>query len=158
VQGGKPMSFAERVRAEAEAAFQKIAPKWKADGPAPEAEAATDEPAAPAVHRSSFEIRISEQDSLTTKLRTSTGKAALEAAQELADRFRLPPDQGLLLKVVQLRNTELTRLALEELLELDDRGRVRANPELIDTLKNIKSRDREVKELRELFLEKLGAA
>jgi hypothetical protein len=156
VPGGKPQSFAERVRAEAEAAFQRIAPQWKTEDQPPPAEA---EPATsnPALHRSTFEIRISEQDALTTKLRTTVGRGALEAAQELARRFRLPPDQGLLLKVIELKRTELTKLALEELLELDDRGRVRSNPELIQTLKGIKSRDKEIKELRDLILEKLGA-
>ncbi len=154
VPGGRPMSFAEKVRAEAEAAFQKIAPAWSPNEAEPEPE-----PAAPApeVHRSQFQIRISEQDQLTVKLRMSEGRAAVAAAKELADKYQLPPDQSLLMKVITLRNTELTRLALEELLELDDRGRVRSNPELIAALQGIKSRDKEIRELRSLFLEKLGA-
>ena len=152
VPGGKPMSFAERQLAEAEAAFQKIAPKWAhkvADAPAPEPEGPP---------RTQFEIRVNRQDSLTTELRLSEGKKAFEAAQTLAKDYRLPPDQALLMKVIDMGDTELTRLALEELLELDDRGRIRSTPQLIEALRGIESRDREIKELRELFLEKLGAA
>ncbi|NJK88593.1 MAG: hypothetical protein HC923_03785 [Myxococcales bacterium] len=115
------------------------------------------QPEAPS-HRTQFDVRISEQDSLTTQLRMSDGKPALDAAIALAERYRLPPDQSLLMKVVRLRNASLTKLALEELLELDDRGRVRSNPELIETLKGLKTKDRETNELKELFLQKLGAA
>ncbi|MEM6863174.1 MAG: hypothetical protein AAF627_20725 [Myxococcota bacterium] len=150
-ENGVPMSFAERQRAEAEAAFKKIAPSWSTE-PEPAEEPEINLP----IHKSEFQIRISEQDSLTTQLRLSEGTAAKRAAKELAARFRLPPDQNLLVKVIGLGDKSLLRLALEELLELDDRGRVRANPELIDALQGIKSRDKEVKELRALFLEKLN--
>ena len=82
----------------------------------------------------------------------------MAAAQQLAERHRLPPDQNLLLKVLELRNKELTRLALEELLELDDRGRVRPTPELRTALNELKTRDKEARELKELLVEKLGPA
>ncbi|MGF1509506.1 MAG: hypothetical protein ACFB9M_08390 [Myxococcota bacterium] len=147
------MSFAERQRAEAEAAFQKIAPNWKPKGNRPPPPPALDPP----IHKSEFQLRISEQDTLTTELRIEGGKRALKAAHTLAERFRLPPDQNLLMKVMTLGDNKLTKLAIEELLELEDRGRVRANPELITSLRGLKSRDKEIRELRDLFLEKLGA-
>jgi hypothetical protein len=102
-------------------------------------------------------MRISERDSLTTTLRiTDSRETALQAARELAQRFQLPPDQALLVKVIGLGEAGLTKLALEELLELDDRGRVRRTPDLRDALDKLRSNDRETNELKDLLLEKIG--
>ncbi|MCK6552829.1 hypothetical protein L6R52_43800, partial [Myxococcota bacterium] len=105
------------------------------------------------------EMRINEQDALTTTLRRAESReVALNAARELAKRFKLPPDQAVLMKVLGLQDAGLTKLALEELLELDDRGRVRRNnPELKEALERLVSDDRETAELRDLLLEKMSA-
>ncbi|MFO0727214.1 MAG: hypothetical protein U1E65_25775 [Myxococcota bacterium] len=157
----KPMSVAEKNRAMAEAVFARLS---------------TSEPAAPAQtqekkeevqlpfsarHKdeqpNSYVTRVSERDTLTTLLRMASSKAeALSAATELADRFSLPPDQGLLTRVMELGDQRLTKLALEELLELDDRGRVRGTPELRGALGRLKHKDPEIQELKQLFIEKLG--
>jgi hypothetical protein len=80
---------------------------------------------------------------------------ALKAANELADRYRLPPDQVTLLRIVELGDERLTKLALEELLELDDKGRVRPTSDLITTVTAIRSKDAETIELKDLLLEKV---
>jgi hypothetical protein len=150
-QGQKPMSAAERTRAAAEAAFAQVAPKLK-ETPAPPPVTTT-----PKVHKSEFELRISERDSLTTQLRlTADDGLALAAAQELAQRFKLPPDQSLLVRILGLGDQPLAKLALEELLELNDRGRVRKTDDLVQAITKLSSKDHEIQELRELFLEKLG--
>ena len=82
-------------------------------------------------------------------------KRRSEYARELAERFQLPPDQSVLVKVITLGDKRLTRLALEELLELEDRGRVRVNPELVEALEGVRHRDREIREIRDLLLQKL---
>jgi hypothetical protein len=156
----RPMSVAQKNRAAAEAAFLRVA-EPRAPSPVPAApsngvHAPTPGPGQP--HKSAFEMRISERDSLTTSLRLAESKeAAIQAAQDLAERFQLPPDQSLLVKVIGLGDERLTKLALEELLELDDRGRVRRTPDLREALDRLKSRDRETTELKELLLEKMGA-
>lgn len=148
----KPMSAAERTRAAAEAAFAQVAPKLIKETPAPPPVTKT-----PQFHKSEFELRISERDSLTTQLRlTADDQLALAAARELAQRFKLPPDQALLVRVLGLGDQDLAKLALEELLELDDRGRVRRNDELVQAITKLGTKDKEIQELRELFLEKLG--
>ncbi len=82
-------------------------------------------------------------------------KEAIRIAEELANRFSLPPDQSLLVTIIGLGNKRLTHLALEELLELDDRGRVRRTEPLLKALKGVKHREAEIRELRDLILEKL---
>ena len=63
-----PMSVAARHRAEAEAAFRRIAPTWTDEhAPAPKKEE-------PKPYKSEFEVRVSERDSLTTGLRVAEGK------------------------------------------------------------------------------------
>jgi hypothetical protein len=154
----KPMSVAEKNRAQAEAVFARLsAPEVTEKKP----EAAPVELPFSARHKddaqSNYLTRVSERDTITTRLRLASGRAeALAAATELADRFSLPPDQGLLVKVMELGDQRLTKLALEELLELDDRGRVRGNPELRQALGRVKHKDPEIQELKQLFLEKLG--
>ena len=151
--GAKPMTFAERQRAEAEAMFQQIAPKWKEEPPPPP----TNNGASPHFHKSEFEIRVSERDSLTTALRLEQNKKrSLAIAQKLADDFQLPPDQGVLMKVLTLRDERLTLLALEELLELEDRGRVRPSDDLVKAVKGSRGKNPEIAELRTLLLQKLG--
>ena len=140
----KKMSVAAKKRAEAEAAFRAVAPSAQANEE-------------PQVHRSEFELRVSARDSLTSELRHADSKAgALSAARTLAEKFELPPDQGLLLKIISLKDKNLSRLALEELIELEDRGRVRANDDLVGSLRDIRSRDKETVELRDLLLRKIG--
>jgi hypothetical protein len=139
----KPPSVAERKRQEAEAAFQKVAPKHNEMNQAH-------------FHKSRFDVRISERDSLATQIRMSgSHDEALKAANELADRYRLPPDQVTLLRIVELGDERLTKLALEELLELDDKGRVRPTSDLITTVTAIRSKDAETIELKDLLLEKV---
>ena len=145
---GRPMSVAERQRAEAEEMFRRIAPKLVTEAPPPETAQGA---------QTTYEVRINEQDSLTTALRLSGSRdQALSAARELADRYRLPPDPVLLLKVVELEDLRLTKLALDELIEAHGRGKVRSSDELIGTIRRIPRGDRETEELKELFLEKLG--
>ena len=112
----------------------------------------------PSYRRGEFgNIRLNERDSMTTELRLASGKkATLDAANQLAEKHQLPPDQNLLLKVLGLKDKSLTRLALEELLELDDRGRVRPTEELRGAISGLRTRDRETGELRDLLLEKIG--
>jgi hypothetical protein len=155
--GSRPMSVAERQRAEAEAAFQKIAPALAASSVPPAV--AEERPTNPAFHKSQFELRTSERDGMMTALRLSQDRGqSLELAREFAKRYReLPSDQGLLLKVIELGEDKLTHLALDGLLELDDRGRVRANDDIVRAIRGIDSQDRVIRELQELFLEKLGA-
>jgi hypothetical protein len=154
----KPMSVAEKRRSDAEAAFQRVAPAQATPPSVPQNGASSNNAAPGQPHKSSFEMRISERDSLTTTLRlTESRETALAAARELAQRFKLPPDQVLLVKIISLADPGLTKLSLEELLELDDRGRVRLTPELKESLDKLKSDDRETVELKELLLEKIGA-
>lgn len=155
----KPMSVAEKNRAQAEAVFARLSAAEVTEKK-PEAAAPVELPFS-ARHKddaqSNYLTRVSERDTITTRLRLASGRAeALAAAAELADRFSLPPDQGLLVKVMELGDQRLTKLALEELLELDDRGRVRGNPELRQALGRVKHKDPEIQELKQLFLEKLG--
>jgi hypothetical protein len=139
---GKPPSVAEKKRQEAEAAFQKIAPQHNE--------------LTKHFHKSVFDVRISERDSLATQIRMSgSHEEALRAARELADRYRLPPDQVTLLRIVELGDERLTKMALEELLELDDKGRVRPTSDLITTVTAIHSKDAETIELKDLLLEKV---
>jgi hypothetical protein len=138
----KPPSVAEKKRQEAEAAFQKIAPQHNE--------------LTQHFHKSRFDVRISERDSLATQIRMSAShEEALKAARELADRYKLPPDQVTLLRIVELGDERLTKLALEELLELDDKGRVRPTSDLITTVTAIHSKDAETIELKDLLLEKV---
>ncbi|MEE2901828.1 MAG: hypothetical protein VYC39_05835 [Myxococcota bacterium] len=158
----KTMTVAEKNRATAEAMFAQISQGPPADAMVQAETGANTRPVAqvPAYRRGEFgNIRWNERDALTTELRLAQSrKEIMAAAQQLAERHRLPPDQNLLLKVLELRNKELTRLALEELLELDDRGRVRPTPELRTALNELKTRDKEARELKELLVEKLGPA
>ncbi len=173
VAGGVParpatMSVAAKNRAVAEAAFKKLTPSTQVKDQsggvsvgvraAPATSSAQPSGAAgQGHHKSDFELRISHRDSLTTALRLAESDSkALEAAQELAHKFQLPPDQNLLIRIVELGDETLTKLALEELLELDDRGRVRPNRALVDAVGQIRSVDRETVELKDLFLEKIG--
>ncbi|MEL7369027.1 MAG: hypothetical protein AAFN74_08965 [Myxococcota bacterium] len=152
--GAKPLTFAERQRAEAEAMFQQIAPKWKDEAPPPPPSTGQ-----PNVRQSEFEIRVSERDSLTTALRMEQDKRkSLALANKLADQFKLPPDQGVLTKVISLDDERLTLLALEELLELDDRGRVRRSDDLVEVIQGARGKNPEIGELRGLLLEKLGVS
>ncbi len=156
-QGVKGMSVAEKRRAEAEAMFQQYA-KPGAVLPAPDPLPAAGPNGNHAAAAGLDEYgRFSPRDSLMTMLRMAEHRAqALEAATELADRHRLPADQGLLLKVIDLGEARLTKLALEELLELDDRGRVRPNDQLRGSLARIETRDPETRELKDLLLAKVG--
>lgn len=153
----RKISVAEKKRAEAEAAFHRIAPAL-----ARPAVAETVEPPATMASASvqtAFERRISERDSITTSLRlATTPEDALKAARLLADRYQLPPDQQLLVKIICLDDPALTKLALEELLELDDRGRVRPNDDLVTAVSTLTAGDPETRELRGLLLEKIGAS
>jgi hypothetical protein len=170
----KPMSVAQKHRANAEAMFAKVTGRESSPPPPPTASASSPasaerKPAAPPPPpmpappppptRDPFgAIRISERDSLTTALRLApSSAAALDAAKQLADRYQLPPDQNLLVKVIELSDARLTKLALEELLELDDRGRVRPSTELRSAISGVKSADHETEELKQLFLQKIGA-
>ncbi|MCB9646099.1 MAG: hypothetical protein H6730_05785 [Deltaproteobacteria bacterium] len=149
--GARPMSVAEKQRAAAEAAFRQIAPAWTDNTPpVPEEEKKP--------YRSEFEIRVSQRDQITTGLRMSEDrKQALAYARELVDnKWGLPPDQSVLVKVINLGDDKLSKLALEELLELDDRGRVRPNESLLAAIRGVKSTDRDIRYLQELFIEKLG--
>jgi hypothetical protein len=140
----KPLSVAEKKRAEAEAQFAKIAPQH--------------EQLTQHFHKSRFDVHISERDSLATQVRVSkSDHEALSAALELVERYKLPPDQAVLTRIVGLGDARLTKVALEELLELDDKGRVRATTDLIDTLTRVKANDAEIIELKDLLLEKVGA-
>ncbi len=160
----RPMSVAAKHRAAAEAVFARLTvPETKpAEAPAAAAEAPAALPysARPADQGGgSYTMRISEHDSAVTALRlASNTQETLEAARNLADRFKLPPDQSLLLRVVALGDARLTKLALEELLELEDRGRVRPTPELKNVLGALQTSDPETREIRQLFLEKIGVA
>jgi hypothetical protein len=174
-QGKKPMSVAAKHRAQAEAMFAKITgseappPMPPAPTPAPAAAPPAPMPSTPAPppsaaaygqnNRDTFGgLRINERDSLTTALRLAPSReAAFDAAKQLADRYQLPPDQNLLVKVIELADARLTQLALEELLELDDRGRVRPNPELKNAISGVKAADSETEELKQLFLQKIRA-
>lgn len=157
------MSVAAQQRALAEEAFSRIAPTLSAV-----ATTETEEPAEtpqhrggpPAFHRSEFQIRFSEQDSLSTAIRLSKNlRDAKAAAIELVERFgRFPPDQAVLMRVLTMSDDRLLEMALDELLELDGRGKVRQSPELLSALNGIKSKNSNVSELMELLLEKLGAA
>jgi hypothetical protein len=164
--GGKPMSVAAKHRANAEAMFAKFAKPQEAPVPVKEAVPSTPPPppsppqyGGGAQSRDQYgAVRINERDTLTTALRLSSSRAeTLDAAKQLADRYQLPPDQNLLVKVIELGEARLTKLALEELLELDDRGRVRPNPELRSALTGVRSADPETEELKQLFLQKIGA-
>jgi len=150
------MSVAAKKRAEAEAMFAKIAPKALATQPKSQEPEKLAEARQRVYHGG---VRISERDSLTTQLRLAdVQKEAYDAAQALADRFRLPPDQNLLLKVIGLDDADLTKLALEELLELEDRGRVRPTSELKTALGELHGHDGETNELKDLLLEKIRRA
>lgn len=152
-QGIKGMTVAEKRRAEAEAMFLQYA---KPGQPTP---APLPAPASNGAHGAGVDEygRFSHRDSLMTMLRMSEHRSqALEAATELADRYRLPADQGLLLKVIDLGEARLTKLALEELLELDDRGRVRPNEGLRSALSRIQTEDSETRELKDLLVAKVG--
>jgi hypothetical protein len=174
--GKKVMSVAMKHRAAAEAMFSRLT----ADGPKPaealvsEPSAATDaaapespkteEPPLPFAARSaeegggSYSMRVSERDVLVTQLRLATDSGELlAAARALVERFALPADQAVLLKVIPLGDDRLTQVALEELLELQDRGRVRANPELMQVVGAIRTHSPEVADLKTLLLQKLGA-
>ena len=154
----RKISVAEKKRAEAEAAFHRIAPAL-ARPSVPEATTEPQSTMASASVQTAFERRISERDSITTSLRlASTPEDALAAARLLADRYQLPPDQQLLVKIICLDDPTLTKLALEELLELDDRGRVRPNDDLVTAVSTLTARDSETRELRGLLLEKIGAS
>lgn len=162
---GKTMSVAAKHRAAAEAVFAKLTvaeAKPAEAGAAAEGAAATPMPFSarpPDQGGGSYQMRISEHDSAVTALRLASSPAeTLDAARNLADRFKLPPDQSLLLRVVALGDARLTKLALEELLELEDRGRVRPTPELKNVLGALQSTDPETREIRQLFLEKIGVA
>lgn len=152
--------MAARQRAEAEAAFRKIAPGWTPLGPSEPkgpVKARRDAPDDRHFRKSEFEIRYSERDSLVTDLRfTDQKKKAVSIARDLVARFQLPPDQDVLVKVLSLGEPDLVRPALEELLELDDRGRVRANPALTRVLKRVKISEPDLRELKDLLLAKLG--
>ena len=155
----RKLSVAERQRAAAEEAFSRIAPALsvQAPTPPPEETPVQHRGGPPQFHRSEFQIRFSESDSLATKVRTAEDEDdAYDAACDLAERFGLPPDQQLLTRVLTFGDDRLTQLALEEFLDLDDRGRVRSNPELVEILKAVRTRDRDVRELIDLFLAKLG--
>jgi hypothetical protein len=103
-------------------------------------------------------MRVSERDVLVTQLRLTTeSDELLAAARALVERFALPADQAVLLKVIPLGDDQLTQVALEELLELQDRGRVRANPEILQVVGDIRSRSPDVTDLKTLLLQKLGA-
>lgn len=71
---------------------------------------------------------------------------------------RLPPDQSLLTRVLTFKDDGLLERALDELLELDGRGKVRSSPDLVRTIKGIRSKNSGVRELADLLLEKLGAS
>lgn len=105
-------------------------------------------------------MRFSRQDQLATEVRTAKSAVdAKRAARELLDEFKqLPPDQGLLTRVLTFKDDELIERALDELLELDGRGKVRSTPELMDSVRRLRSKNRDVQYLRELLLEKLGSA
>ncbi len=170
--GKKVMSVAMKHRAAAEAMFSRLT----ADAPKPAEPAAVDaapaepeapraeEPPLPFAARSadegggSYSMRVSERDVLVTQLRLTTeSDELLAAARALVERFALPADQAVLLKVIPLGDDQLTQVALEELLELQDRGRVRANPEILQVVGDIRSRSPDVTDLKTLLLQKLGA-
>ncbi len=151
------MTVAERQRAAAEAAFSEIAPGWTPQ-PVVKTKVPQHRGGPPQFHQSEFQVRFNEQDSLATQIRLADSKKeALAAARELHERFGLPPDLSLLVKVLGLKDNKLILAALEEMLDLDDRGRVRSSPQLIATLESLPSRNRDIRELKELFLTKLGA-
>ena len=155
------MSVAAQQRAMVEEAFSRIAPGLSAVAatePEPESEAPKHRGGPPEFHRSEFQIRFSQQDQLATAVRLSKSKReAKEAAIELVTRFgQLPPDQGVLMRVLGMGDEMLLEKALDELLELDGRGKVRQSPELIKAIRGIRSRSSSVRELVELLLEKLS--
>ncbi|MEO1230609.1 MAG: hypothetical protein AAFZ18_17065, partial [Myxococcota bacterium] len=112
----------------------------------------------PQFHQSEFQMRLSHQDQLATAIRLAkTKREAQAAAEELIEKYRhLPPDQAVLLKVLTLNNETLLEKALDELLELDGRGKVRQTPELLAAVRGVRSKSRTVRELVDLLLEKLG--
>jgi hypothetical protein len=154
----KTMSVAAKHRAAAEAVFARLT---VAEAKPAEVEAA----AAPLPFSArppdqgggSFTMRVNEHDSAVTALRLAGDRdETLAAARNLAERFKLPPDQSLLLRVVALGDAALTKLALEELLELEDRGRVRPSAELKTVLGGLVTQDPETREIKQLLLEKIG--
>ncbi len=154
------MSVAAQQRAHAEALFSQIAPKLSAASVV-EAEAApSHRGGAPQFHQSEFQMRLSRQDQLMTAVRNARlPKDAKKAAHELLEDFgRLPPDQALLARVLTFKDERLTEAALDELLELDGKGKVRANPELVEVVRATRTKSPGVRELRDLLLEKLGTA
>jgi hypothetical protein len=80
----------------------------------------------------------------------------LAAARELSASHHLPPDPTLLVKVIGLGDPHLTKAALEEMLELHDRGRVRRSPELARLISGVPAADRETEDLKQLLLAKIG--
>ncbi|MBX2811293.1 MAG: hypothetical protein KTR25_05775 [Myxococcales bacterium] len=113
----------------------------------------------PAFHRSEFQIRYSQQDQLATAIRLGKTKRDVRmAASELVEQFgKLPPDQAVLIRVLEIPNDALLEKALDELLELDGRGKVRQSPELMKAIRGIQSKSAVVRELVELLDEKLGS-
>ena len=155
------MTVAAQQRAMAEEAFSRIAPALSSAAVAEPEPTSTPQHRGgpPNFHRSEFQIRFSQQDQLATAVRLSKSKKeAKAAAQALVEQFgQLPPDQAVLMRVLGLGDGELIEKALDELLELDGRGKVRQSPELLRAIRGIRSRSPAVKELVELLLEKLGA-
>lgn len=155
------LSVAAQLRAAAEAQFSKIAPSLStvAGEASPEADAPQHRGGPPQFHQSEFQIRFSEQDQLANRVRNARSAAdAEEAASQLIQRFgTLPPDQALLTRCLAFSDDRILEKALDELLELDGRGKVRSTPELIGAVREIRSKSPTVLELVELLLEKLGA-
>jgi hypothetical protein len=156
------MSVAAQQRALVEQQFAEIAPALSRAAAEPEEEHAAPSyrGGPPSIHQSPAQAKLSLVDQLTTAVRNAKRpEDARRAAHDLIDELgQLPPDQALLTRVLTFRDDRLLEKALDELLELDGRGKVRASPELTAIVKKIDSPNRDVQYLQELLLEKLGAA
>ncbi|MBI2377595.1 MAG: hypothetical protein HYV07_26575 [Deltaproteobacteria bacterium] len=153
----KPMSVAQKNRAKVESVFSKLIGR---ESESPTTVEPTEVPfaARPGGQTAFDSPRINPIDSLTTRLRLSSDREELlAAARELASTHHLPPDPTLLLKVLALKEADLVKAALDAMLELHDRGRVRRSPELARLISDVPTfGDRDTQELKQLLLAKIG--
>lgn len=154
------MSVAAKQRAEVEAAFSRIAPSLSAAS-SPETPGVGATPqhrgGPPQFHHSEFQLRLSRQNQLVSEVREApTEGAAQAAARKLLDEFdKLTEDQSVLIRILGFDDEELVERALDDLLELDDKGKVRSSPELVTAIRGVKSSRRSVRELVDVLLVKL---
>jgi hypothetical protein len=147
----KPMNVAAKKRADAEAAFKMSAAGEEVKGL----------PATSPAQRAPNDfgpIRLNERDRLTIELRNAEGaeQTCLAALRLIDSKHPLPPDPTVLIGLVPLDDRRVRIAALEELLELRHRGRLRDSVELREALGSVPPADREAVELRGMILDHLG--